>query len=145
MCLMLEDAASIRKVVLACGYVDLCKGIDGLSRIIGDKYQWNPFEKGTLFLLCSRRTDRIKDLLWMGNFYFFNCLLDGKRFKLFICFCWQLYLISFVCILLFCLLYSFFRLFHHIYFGTTRKNFFRLLPDVFLYCITNCFCLSVTP
>ena len=42
---MLEDAAGIRKVVLACGYVDLRKGIDGLSRIIGDKYQWNPFEK----------------------------------------------------------------------------------------------------
>ena len=31
---MLEDAASIRKVVIACGYVDLRKGIDGLSMII---------------------------------------------------------------------------------------------------------------
>ena len=40
---MLEDAAGIRKVVLACGYVDLRKGIDGLSRISGDKDQWNPF------------------------------------------------------------------------------------------------------
>lgn len=50
---MLEDAAGIRKVVLACGYVDLRKGIDGLSRIIGDKYQWNPFEKKirVIFLL----------------------------------------------------------------------------------------------
>ena len=28
---MLEDAAGIRRVVLACGYVDLRKGIDGLS------------------------------------------------------------------------------------------------------------------
>lgn len=27
---MLEDAAAIRKVVIACGYVDLRKGIDGL-------------------------------------------------------------------------------------------------------------------
>ena len=50
---MLEDAAGIRKVVLACGYVDLRKGIDGLSRIIGDKYHQNPFEKGTLFLFCG--------------------------------------------------------------------------------------------
>ena len=32
---MLEDAAAIRKVVIACGYVDLRKGIDGLSMIIG--------------------------------------------------------------------------------------------------------------
>lgn len=74
---MLEDAAGIRKVVLACGYVDLRKGIDGLSRIIGDKYQWNPFEKGTLFLFCGRRTDRIKGLLWMGNGF----LLLYKRFE----------------------------------------------------------------
>lgn len=59
---MLEDAAGIRRVVLACGTVDLRKGIDGLSMIIGDKYQQNPFEKGTLFLLCGRRSDRIKGL-----------------------------------------------------------------------------------
>ena len=31
---MLEDAAGIRRVVIACGYVDLRKGIDGLSMII---------------------------------------------------------------------------------------------------------------
>ena len=42
---MLEDAAGIRRVVLACGSVDLRKGIDGLAMIIGDKYKQNPFEK----------------------------------------------------------------------------------------------------
>ena len=31
---MLEDAAGIRRVVLACGTVDLRKGIDGLATII---------------------------------------------------------------------------------------------------------------
>ena len=55
---MLEDAAGIRRVVIACGYVDLRKGIDGLSMIIGDRYHQNPFEKGTLFLFCGRRSDR---------------------------------------------------------------------------------------
>ena len=64
---MLEDAAGIRRVVIACGYVDLRKGIDGLSMIIGDRYHQNPFEKGTLFLFCGRRSDRIKGLLWMGG------------------------------------------------------------------------------
>lgn len=64
---MLNDAAGIRRVVLACGYVDLRKGIDGLSMIIGDRYHQNPFEKGTLFLFCGRRSDRIKGLLWMGD------------------------------------------------------------------------------
>ena len=45
---MLENVAKINRVVLACGTVDLRKGIDGLSMIIGDKYKQNPFEKGTL-------------------------------------------------------------------------------------------------
>ena len=57
---MLEDAAGIRRVVLACGTVDLRKGIDGLATIIGDRYGQNPFEKGTLFLFCGKRTDRCK-------------------------------------------------------------------------------------
>ena len=64
---MLENVAKITRVVLACGTVDLRKGIDGLSVIIGDKYKQNPFEKGTLFLFCGRRSDRIKGLLWMGD------------------------------------------------------------------------------
>ena len=74
---MLEDAAGIRKVVLACGTVDLRKGINGLAMIIGDKYKQNPFEKGTLFLFCGQRADRIKGLLWMGTGF----LLLYKRFE----------------------------------------------------------------
>lgn len=77
---MLEDAAGIRRVVLACGYVDLRKGIDGLSMIIGDKYSQNPFEKGTLFLFCGRRSDRIKGLLWQGDGFLllYKRLEDGR-------------------------------------------------------------------
>ena len=74
---MLEDAAGIRRVVLACGTVDLRKGIDGLATIIGDKYGQNPFEKGTLFLFCGKRSDRCKGLLWMGTGF----LLLYKRFE----------------------------------------------------------------
>ena len=50
---MLEDVAKIRRVVLVCGMVDLRKGIEGLSMLIGDKYHQDPFEKGTLFLFCG--------------------------------------------------------------------------------------------
>lgn len=77
---MLEDAAGIRRVVLACGVVDLRKGIDGLAMIIGDKYKQNPFEKGTLFLFCGRRTDRIKGLLWQetGFLLLYKRLEDGR-------------------------------------------------------------------
>ena len=74
---MLEDAAGIRRVVLACGTVDLRKGIDGLAQIIGAKYGQDPFEKGTLFLFCGRRSDRLKGLLWMGTGF----LLVYKRFE----------------------------------------------------------------
>ena len=75
--LLLEDAAGIRRVVLACGTVDLRKGIDGLAMIIGDQYGQNPFEKGTLFLFCGKRSDRCKGLLWMGTGF----LLLYKRFE----------------------------------------------------------------
>lgn len=74
---MLEDAAGIRRVVLVCGMVDLRKGIDGLAMIIGDKYDQNPLEKGTLFLFCGKRSDRCKGLLWMGTGF----LLLYKRFE----------------------------------------------------------------
>ena len=77
---MLEDAAGIRRVVPACGTVDLRKGIDGLATIIGDKYGQNPFEKGTLFLFCGKRSDRCKGLLWMGTGFLllYKRLEDGS-------------------------------------------------------------------
>ena len=74
---MLENAFGIRRVVLACGKVDLRKGVDGLAMIIGDKYKQNPFEKGTLFLFCGKRSDRMKGLLWMGSGF----LLLYRRFE----------------------------------------------------------------
>ena len=74
---MLEDAASIRRVIIATGFVDLRKGIDGLAQIVRSRYDRNPFEKGTLFLFCGRRCDRMKGLLWMGTGF----LLLYKRFE----------------------------------------------------------------
>lgn len=74
---MLEDAAGIRRVVLACGNIDLHKGIDGLAQIIGVRYGQNPFEKGSLFLFCGSRLDCIKGLLWMRSGF----LLLHKRFE----------------------------------------------------------------
>ena len=77
---MLEDVLQIRRVVLACGTVDLRKGIDGLAMIIGDKYEQNPFEKGTLFLFCGQRSDRIKGLVWQGTGFIllYKRLEDGR-------------------------------------------------------------------
>ena len=74
---MLEDAGGIRRVVLACGTVDLRKGIDCLATILVDKYGQHPFEKGTLFLFCGKPSDRCKGLLWLGS----GVLLLYKRFE----------------------------------------------------------------
>ena len=64
---MLETVTGIRRIVLCCGYVDLRKGIEGLSLIVGSRFSLNPYEKGTLFLFCGRKSDRIKGLLWTGR------------------------------------------------------------------------------
>ena len=62
---MLNDASGFSKVILAVGYTDLSRGIEGLSTIIRYKYKLDPYEKNVLF--CGKRTDRIKGLLWEGD------------------------------------------------------------------------------
>lgn len=61
------EAIGIKRIILAVGYTDLRKGIDGLAQIVSTRYSLDPFEKGVLFLFCGRRSDRIKGLLWMGT------------------------------------------------------------------------------
>ena len=65
--MLAEAPLYVKKIMLAVGYTDLRKGIDGLSHIIGTKYDLNPFEKDVLFLFCGKRSDRIKGLLWEGD------------------------------------------------------------------------------
>ena len=74
---MLEDAAGIRRVVLACGTVDLRKGIDGLAMIIGDQYGQNPFEKGTLSSSAASGLTAVKDCFGWGQDSCF-CIKDLK-------------------------------------------------------------------
>ena len=60
---MLNDASGFSKIMIAAGYTDLRRGIEGLATII--RYKYN--EKNVLFLFCGKRTDRIKGLLWEGD------------------------------------------------------------------------------
>lgn len=64
---MLSEAYNVRKIVIATGYTDLRKGIEGLSELVLSNYHLNPAEKDVLFLFCGRRADRIKGLLWEGD------------------------------------------------------------------------------
>ena len=53
---MLNDAKDLQAVYIVCGYTDLRKGIDSLSNIISQTYGMDPFQPGTLFMFCGRKT-----------------------------------------------------------------------------------------
>ena len=63
---MLNDFTGADRIYIACGYTDLRKGIDGLSTLVQQEFDLDPFTN-TLFLFCGRRCDRIKGLYWEQN------------------------------------------------------------------------------
>ena len=77
---MFRDGTGFKRIYIACGYTDLRYGVDGFASIIQNCYSLNPFDKGTLFLFCGRRSDRIKGLLWEGDGFLllYKLLSDGK-------------------------------------------------------------------
>lgn len=64
---MLNDASGFQKIYVATGYTDLRRGMEGLANIIRFRFHLDPYDKNTLFLFCGKRTDRIKGLLWEGE------------------------------------------------------------------------------
>ena len=64
---MLRDGVGFSRVIICCGRVDLRKGIPGLTAYVKLNYGLDTTEKGTLFLFCGNRTDRIKGLCFEGN------------------------------------------------------------------------------
>lgn len=80
---MLKDCTSFRKVIICCGRVDLRRSIDGLAAYVKLNYGLEPFEKGTLFLFCGTRTDRIKGLVFEGDgtCLIYKRLAPGNRFQ----------------------------------------------------------------
>ena len=75
---MLNDAKDLQAVYIVCGYTDLRKGIDSLSNIISQTYGMDPFQPGTLFMFCGRKTDRIKALIWEGDGFLLCYKVNGK-------------------------------------------------------------------
>lgn len=63
---MLNDAdiSRFRHVYVFVGKTDLRKGIDGLSTLVKQKFQLDPFQTGNLFLFCGSSNRKIKGLLW---------------------------------------------------------------------------------
>ena len=77
---MLNDATGFKRAFIKIGYTDLRRGIDGLAAMIQQEFQMDPFEEGTLFMFCGRRTDRIKILTYEGDGFLlmYNRLADGQ-------------------------------------------------------------------
>lgn len=54
------------RVYLALGSTDMRKSISGLSILVEDSLEMNPFS-GSLFVFCNRRRSMIKVLYWDRN------------------------------------------------------------------------------
>ena len=77
---MLNNATGFDRIYIACGYTDLRQGIDGLCAVIRRQLDIDPFQKNVLFLLCGRKPDKIKCLIWEGDGFLllYKRLLDGR-------------------------------------------------------------------
>ena len=78
---MLKEGLGIKKIYIACGYTDLRCGVDGLAALIQYRFELDPFDEGTIFLFCGRRSDRIEALLWEGDGFLlllYKRLSDGR-------------------------------------------------------------------
>ena len=72
----------LRGSIIVCGYTDLRNGIDGLASIIQNHFSLDPFNEGTLFLFCGRKTNRMKGLLWeVDGFLLLYKRLEEERFQ----------------------------------------------------------------
>ena len=66
-------------IYIVCGHTDMRKSIDGLAAIIQQQYQLDLFGNSA-FLVCGRRRDRLKVLLWEddGFLLLYKRLENGK-------------------------------------------------------------------
>ncbi|MCK5516885.1 MAG: IS66 family insertion sequence element accessory protein TnpB [Desulfobulbaceae bacterium] len=67
-------------VFLAIGHTDMRKSFNGLSLLVTENYDLDPFS-GNLFAFCNRRRDIIKILFWNNNgFCIWHKRLEKDKF-----------------------------------------------------------------
>ena len=75
--MLLKDVRSYSGIYLACGATDLRKSVDGLSNIVRQDFEMDPFGN-FLFLFCNKKRNRMKGLCWDKNgFCIYYKRLDG--------------------------------------------------------------------
>lgn len=72
---MLRCDVPITKVVIVAGRTDMRLGQDSLVTAVRLNYGTDPIEKGTVFLFCGIKKDRIKALQYEGDSF---CLLTKR-------------------------------------------------------------------
>lgn len=68
-------------VFLACGDTDMRKSINGLSSLVQDSFELDPFQTA-LFVFCNKQRNRLKILTWEDNGFWLHLKrLERGRFK----------------------------------------------------------------
>lgn len=69
------------QIYLAMGVTDLRKSIDGLSILVEESFDLDPFSK-SLFVFCNRKRDKIKILEWdLNGFWLHYKRLEKSIFR----------------------------------------------------------------
>lgn len=64
---MLNDATGFKKVYIATEFTDLRKGIESLASMKHFEFHLDPYDKGSLFLFCGKKSTNIKGLILEGD------------------------------------------------------------------------------
>ena len=64
---MLKRSVEIKRTIILTGRTDLRRGIDSLVSLVRLNYGLDPLDKGTLFLFCGTKKDRIKGIIYEGD------------------------------------------------------------------------------
>lgn len=74
------NISEIEQVYLATGATDLRKSIDGLSAIVCQVFDLDPFSP-SLFVFCNRKKDKLKILHWDNGFWLYYRRLEQQTFR----------------------------------------------------------------
>jgi len=78
---MLSEGNSEQQVYLACGSTDMRRSIDGLTVLVKEVFDLDPFSP-CLFVFCNRQRDKLKILEWDRNgFWIHYRRLERGRFQ----------------------------------------------------------------